>query len=90
EDVRSEGGVFEVICAPEVFEPLREKFQGSGIVYQLAEVSLYPKTTVKLDRNQAVKMLKLVNALEDNDDIQRVNANFDIPDDILKEIEAEL
>jgi YebC/PmpR family DNA-binding regulatory protein len=90
EDIRSEGGVFEVICKPEDFESLREKFRDAGIAYQLAEVSLYPKTTVKLDRSQAVKVLKLVSALEDNDDVQRVSANFDIPDSVMKEIEGEL
>ncbi len=90
EDMRSEGGVFEVICSPETFEQLREKFSSAGITYQLAEVTLYPKTTVKLDRDKAVKVLKLVNALEDNDDVQRVSANFDIPDVILKEIDGEL
>ncbi|UCF05130.1 MAG: YebC/PmpR family DNA-binding transcriptional regulator [bacterium] len=90
EDIRSEGGVFEVICKPEDFESLREKFRDAGIAYQLAEVSLYPKTTVKLDRKQAVKVLKLVSALEDNDDVQQVSANFDIPDSVMKEIEGEL
>jgi YebC/PmpR family DNA-binding regulatory protein len=90
DDVRSEGGVFEVVCAPEVFEPLREKFKGASIAPQLAEVSLYPKTTVKLDRDQAIKVLKLVSALEDLDDVQSVAANFDIPDEILKEIESEI
>jgi YebC/PmpR family DNA-binding regulatory protein len=90
DDVRSEGGVFEVISAPEVFESLREKFKGASIPYTLAEVSLYPKSTVKLDRDHAIKVLKLVSALEDLDDVQHVAANFDIPDEILKEIESEI
>jgi YebC/PmpR family DNA-binding regulatory protein len=90
EDVRSEGDVFEVVCAPDSFEGLRERFSSSGIPYQLAEVSLYPKNTVKLDRDKAVKVLKLVNALEDNDDVQHVSANFDIPDDVLRSIDGEL
>jgi YebC/PmpR family DNA-binding regulatory protein len=90
EDVRSEGGVYEVLCAPEAFESLREKFKASGVEYQFAEVSLYPTTTVKLDRDKALKVLRLVNALEDNDDVQRVSANFDIPDAALKDIEGEV
>lgn len=89
QDVHSEGGVFEVICQPEDFEGLRDKFKGSGVNYQLAEVSLYPKTTVKLDRSKAARVLKLVSTLEENDDVQRVVANFDIPDEILKEVEGE-
>ncbi|MBN1164906.1 MAG: YebC/PmpR family DNA-binding transcriptional regulator [Candidatus Krumholzibacteriota bacterium] len=90
EDIRSEAGVFEVICAPEAFEEIREKFIDAGISWQLAEVSLHPKTTISLDLEQAKKVIKLVNALEDNDDVQRVSANFDISDDILEEIEKEL
>ncbi len=91
EDVLGEGGVFEVICAPGAFESLRDTFRGSGVEYQLAEISLYPKNTIRLDhRDKAVKVLKLVSALEDNDDVQCVSANFDIPDDVLKSIENEL
>lgn len=90
EDVRAEGDVFEVICAPEAFEDLRQGIERAGIAFQLAEVSRYPKTTVKLDRAHAGKVLRLVSALEDNDDVQSVSANFDIPDDVLKEIEEEL
>ena len=90
EDVKSEGGVFEVLCSPESFETLRDKFKENNINYQLAEVSLYPKTTVKLEKENAVKVLKLVSALEDMDDVQRVSANFDISDEDLKSIESEL
>jgi YebC/PmpR family DNA-binding regulatory protein len=90
DDVRSEGDVFEVTCKPSAFEKLRDMFRSANIACQLAEVSLYPKTTVKLERNNAVKVLRLVSALEDNDDVQRVSANFDIPDEILREVEGEL
>jgi len=90
EDVKSEGGVFEVLCPPESFESIREKFKENEIKYQIAEISLYPKTTVKLEKDNAVKVLKLVSALEDMDDVQKVSANFDISDDDLKSIESEL
>lgn len=90
EDVRTEGDVVEVICAPEAFEDLRRSIESAGIAFQLAEVSRYPKTTVQLDRDHASKVLKLMSALEDNDDVQNVSSNFDIPDDVLKEIESEL
>ena len=56
----------------------------------MAEVSLYPKTAVKVDRDAAVKVLKLVSSLEDLDDVQNVAGNFDISDEILKAIEGEL
>ena len=90
DDVRDEGDVFEVVCSPVSFEALRGKFIEIGIELQLSEVTLYPKNTVKLDKDHASTVLKLVSMLEDNDDVQRVSANFDIPDDILGEIETEL
>ncbi len=90
DDVRSEGDVFEVVSSPHAYETLREKFIEKGIKPQLSEIGLYPKNTVQLDRDHAATVLKLVNALEDNDDVQQVSSNFDIPDEILKEIEEEL
>jgi YebC/PmpR family DNA-binding regulatory protein len=90
DDVRSEGGVFEIVCPPDAFEPLRAKLQEEKIAYQMAEVSLYPKTAVKVDRDAAVKVLKLVSSLEDLDDVQNVAGNFDISDEVLKSIEGEL
>jgi YebC/PmpR family DNA-binding regulatory protein len=90
DDVRSEGGVFEIVCPPDAFESLRAKLQEAKIAYQMAEVSLYPKTAVRVDRDAAVKVLKLVGSLEDLDDVQNVAGNFDIPDEILKTIEGDL
>jgi len=90
DDVRSEEGVYEVVSSPHAYESLRERFLEEGIKPQLSEIGLYPKSTVKLDREHAASVLKLVNALEDNDDVQQVSANFDIPDDILREIESGL
>ena len=90
EDVRAEGGLFEIICAPDAFENLRAGIESAGIAFQLAEVSLYPKTTVQIEREHASKVLRLVSFLEDNDDVQRVSANFDVADDVLKEIDGDL
>jgi YebC/PmpR family DNA-binding regulatory protein len=90
DDVRSEGGSFEIVCPPDAFEALRAKLQETKIAYQMAELALYPKTAVKVDRDAAVKVLKLVSSLEDLDDVQNVAGNFDISDDILKSIEGEL
>lgn len=90
EDIRSEDGQYEIVCSPETFDDLRGKIVGSGIEYQIAEVALYPKTTIALDADLARKVLKLVSYLEDNDDVQRVSANFDIPGEVLAEIEGDL
>ncbi len=90
EDVRAEGQQFEIVCPPEKFEALRSKLLEEKITYQLAEVSLQPKSTIRLDRETAIKVLKLVNDLEDLDDVQSVAANFDIPEEILRSIEGEI
>lgn len=90
EDVRSEGDQFEVVCPPEKFEALRSRLIEEKIAYQLAEVSLQPTTTIRLDRDTAIRVLKLVNDLEELDDVQSVAANFDIPEDILRSIEGEI
>ncbi len=90
DDVRAEGGIYEIVCPPEAFESLRAKLKELSIPTQMAEVALYPKTAVKLDRDGAVKVLKLVAALEDLDDVQHVAGNFDISEDIMKAIEGEL
>jgi len=90
DDVRAEGGVFEIVCPPDAFESLRAKLQEAKIATQMAETALYPKTAVKLERDAAVKVLKLVSSLEDLDDVQNVAGNFDISDEILKTIEGEL
>lgn len=89
EDIRSESGYYEIVSSPDSFENLREKIAGAELIYQLAEISLHPKTVVSLDLDTARSVIKLVSILEDNDDVQRVSANFDIPDDILLEIEKE-
>ncbi len=90
DDIRTESGQYEILCPPDVFEDVREGIRAAGIEYQVAEVSLQPKTTIELDSDKAIKVLKLVSALEDNDDVQKVSANFDISDEILGEIEDQI
>ena len=89
EDVRTEGGQYEITCAPEAFEALRDKITGAGIKYEVAEVGLTPVTTVVLDIDLARRVLKLVSAMEENEDVQKVSANFDISEEILGKIESE-
>ena len=90
EDVKLESGQYEIVSPPDSFEELRERIAGAELAYQVAEISLQPKTVVNLDLDTAKSVIKLVSELEDNDDVQRVSANFDIPDDVMLEIEKEL
>lgn len=90
EDIESDEDVYELIAPVENFETLHKEIVKEGIECREAAISLIPNTTVKLDRNHAVSVLKLINSLEDQDDVQRVSANFDIPDEILNEVEEEI
>ncbi|MDH3196813.1 MAG: YebC/PmpR family DNA-binding transcriptional regulator [Candidatus Krumholzibacteria bacterium] len=85
DDVRQEGDVFEVTCAPTELHRVSVALGERHIPFESAELERVPNTTVKLDEEGAKKILKMMEALEDLDDVQRVSANFDIPDEILQE-----
>jgi YebC/PmpR family DNA-binding regulatory protein len=88
EDVRDEGDQFEVICAPSDFEGVKSAFQEQQMEFELAEISMVPQNTVKVeDEKQAQQLIKLMDALDDCDDVQHAYANFDIPDEILNALE---
>lgn len=74
----------EIITSPENFEAVREAVEASGATILEAELTMMPQNTVKSEGKEAERMLRLMEALEDSDDVQKVYANFDIPDDILE------
>ncbi len=82
EDVREDGDNFEVISAPEDFEAVKEAIDGAGIESIQAEVTMLPQNMTALDGDTALKMIRLIDALEDCDDVQKVYTNADIPDDL--------
>jgi YebC/PmpR family DNA-binding regulatory protein len=84
EDVISEGDMFEIRCDPADFMVVRANLEAAGIKYSSAELTMIPKNTVALDDSDARKTFRLLDALEDNDDVQEVHANFDIPDDVME------
>jgi YebC/PmpR family DNA-binding regulatory protein len=83
EDVRDEGESFDVITSPEEFVQVREALAAAGVTFASAEVTMLPKNTVSLQGKEAQQMLRLMENLEDHDDVQNVYANFDIPDNVL-------
>jgi YebC/PmpR family DNA-binding regulatory protein len=86
EDIKVEDDVIEVTCPSEVLVQVREALEEAGIEFMSAEQTMIPKTTVRIeDLKEAGKILRLMDALEDNDDVQNAYANFDIPDEILQE-----
>ena len=79
EDVELDGSVFEVSSAPEDLAAVREAIEAAGIKVESAELSMVPKTTVEVvEEPSAKKLIRLIEALEENDDVQGVYANFDI------------
>lgn len=74
---------YEVVTAPEDFKKVQEALEKKTVSLNLAEITMLPKSYVKLEAKDADKMLKLMDALEDNDDMQNVYANFDIPEEII-------
>jgi YebC/PmpR family DNA-binding regulatory protein len=84
EDIRDEEDVFEVIAPPEAFEDVKAALEAAQIPFDDAEVTMLPQTTVSLAGEDAEKMLRLMNALDDNDDVQRVHTNADIPEEVIE------
>ena len=83
EDLKTEGDTYEVITDPKDLEKIKTKLQENNVPWQVAEITMLPQTTVKVDKGLASQVLGLVEALEEHDDVQNVYANFDIPDEVL-------
>ncbi len=89
QDMTLEGDVYEITVMPENFETVKNALIEKKIDIADANISLVPKTTVRVEGKSAEQVLKLLEALEDHDDVQNAYANFDISDDILEKVEAE-
>ena len=87
EDMKTEKDTYEIITTPENFENVKKALQDNQIEIESGSVTLIPKNTVKVEGKEAEQLLKLLDELEENEDVQGVYANFDIPDEILETIE---
>jgi YebC/PmpR family DNA-binding regulatory protein len=87
DDMSDDGSVWEIVSAPELFEAVRDAVKGLGLEPASAAVAMIPQNYIKLQGKDAQQMLRLMEALDDHDDVQHVWANFDIEE---KEIEASL
>ncbi len=87
DDIERDGSVFQVSTAPESLAAVREAVEAAGIEIQSAELTMIPKTTVEVaEEGSARKLIRLIEALEENDDVQEVSANFDIPEQVLEAV----
>ena len=88
EDMQAEDDNFVITTAPQDFEKVKKALEDAAVPLEVNEVTMVPQTYVKLEGKEAQQMLRLVETLEDNDDVQNVYANFDIPEEILSAIGA--
>jgi YebC/PmpR family DNA-binding regulatory protein len=86
DDVQRKDGTYEIVAEPRQLQAIKTALEQNGIAYQLATVTNMPKTTVRVEGEEARKLLALLRDLEDHDDVQNVSANFDIPDELLEEM----
>ena len=78
DDIRDDEDNWEIITAPETFEGVQSAIKAAGITPQVAEIEMVPQNYIKLEGSAAHQMVKLMEALEDHDDVQKVSANFDM------------
>ena len=89
EEVRDLGDTFEVVSEPTDLVAVRTALQDAGIDYDSAEAAFVPSVQVELDEEGAGKVFRLIDALEDCDDVQNVYANYEVPDDVMEKIAAD-
>ncbi len=77
---------FEVYCSVEAFQAVKEALTEKGFAFQSADITMIPKNTVRLEGKEAEQTLRLMDALEDNDDVQHVYSNFDIPKEVMESL----
>lgn len=86
EDIEDDGEVWQVTCAPEDFAAVKKAYEQTGMKYVEALVTMVPRNTVDVDVETGRKLLRLYESLDDHDDVQNVYSNFELPDELLKEL----
>ncbi len=86
EDVREEEHNLEIITAPEDFEAVKAAIEAASIPYLVAEITMLPQSTANLEGKEAEQMVRLMEALEDCEDVQMVYTNADIPEEIVNSL----
>ena len=87
DDMQNTGEVFEITCDPDAYEELKKALQEKEIATEVAEISMVPQNTIEInDEHKARRIISLMEAFDDHDDVQNAYANFDIPDEIIARI----
>ena len=88
DDLKVEDDVYEIYTAPEVFEDVRSALEERGITFGVAEITMMPQNTVEVNGKQAEQILRFMDALDDNDDVRKAYANFDISEEFMAQLSA--
>ena len=88
EDMAPEGDSIRIVCEPADLRAVREALEQAGVEVQSTEQSMLPKTTVEVGADDARKLLRLLDALDEQDDVDQVHANFDMRADVMEEAAA--
>jgi YebC/PmpR family DNA-binding regulatory protein len=88
EDVTREGDSLKILCAAEDLAAVRKAVEAAGVEIESAEITMEPKSVVEVAGSDAAAVMRLMDALDEQDDVEAVHANFDIPADVLEEIAA--
>ena len=88
DDIRTEDDTYTVLTEPTDFEAVKQAIVNHSIAIEHAEVTSIPSNTVTIDEKPAEQILRLIDKIEDNDDVQKVHANYNIPNEIMKRLEA--
>ena len=88
EDIREDEGTLEIVTEPQSFEDVRSALEAREVAIDSAEVTMQAKQTIPVEEDRAAAVLRLIEVLEEEDDVQQVHANFDIPADVLERVSA--
>ena len=83
DDIKTEADAYEIVTAPEAFEDVRSALEQKALTLDVAEVTMMPQNTVPVEGKQAEQVLRLMEALDDQDDVRKAHANFDISDEVM-------
>jgi transcriptional/translational regulatory protein YebC/TACO1 len=89
DDVKDSGEFFEITCPADLYQLVADALQQAGIAVQNSEIARVPGSTVAVDGDNARRVLKLIEALEENEDVQTVTANYDMPEAVMQAALAE-
>ena len=87
DDMKLEDDTYEIVTSPANFEQVKRALEEHQVKYENAELTMHPQNTVKIDGKNAEQLLKIMDALEDHDDVNHVYSNFDIDIEILQQLE---